>query len=258
MSKCKTVSVTNQKGGVGKTTTAINLAAGLSRKLKNVLLIDMDGQANATQGLGLDKKDKSGESLYEVLVGDTEPRDIIKPTKIKFLDIIPASVHLNGAKVELVSVEQREFRLKNALNKIKDSYDYIIIDSPPSLDLLTINALTASDSTIIPIQCEYYALEGLGQLINTLSRVKRGLNPELEIEGVVLTMYDRRTNLSFQVKENIKSHFKGAVYDTVIPRNVRLAEAPSFGKTIFQYDSSSSGAYAYENLAEEFLRINNN
>ncbi|MBN2407008.1 MAG: ParA family protein [Elusimicrobia bacterium] len=252
---CKVITVTNQKGGVGKTTTAINLAAGLSRMVKNVLLVDMDGQANATQGLGVDRKSIK-KSIYEVIMEETEPGSVILPTGSEFLDIIPASVNLNGAKVELVSIEDREYRLKKALQCIKDLYDFIIIDSPPSLDLLTVNALTASDSAIIPIQCEYYALEGLGQLINTLSRIKRGLNPTLDIEGVVLTMYDSRTNLSFQVMENIKKHFKGAVYKTVIPRNVRLAEAPSFGKTIFQYDTSSSGMKAYSDLAAEFLGAN--
>ncbi|MFC2048917.1 ParA family protein, partial [Elusimicrobiota bacterium] len=193
--KCKIVTVTNQKGGVGKTTTAINLAAGLSEKMLNVLLIDLDSQANATQGLGIDKN-KVSKSIYEVIMGEIEPELAVHSTANVFLDIIPSSVSLNGAKVELVNMSEREYRLKNVLEYLKSSYDYIIIDSPPSLDLLTINSLVASDSAIIPIQCEYYALEGLGQLMNTLARVKKGLNPHLEVEGVVLTMYDSRTNLS--------------------------------------------------------------
>lgn len=253
--KSKIITITNQKGGVGKTTTAINMAAGLARMFLNVLLVDMDGQANATQGLGFNKSEIKG-STYEVIMGEIEACKVIRPTSSEFLDIIPGSLNLNGAKVELVNQAQREYKLKNYLSILKNKYDYIILDSPPSLDLLTINALTASDSAIIPIQCEYYALEGLGQLINTLSRVKKGLNPTLEIDGVLLTMYDTRTNLSFQVMENVKNHFKGAVYETVIPRNVSLAEAPSFGKTIFQYAPNSSGTKAYEELTREFLNSN--
>ncbi len=253
--KCKIITVTNQKGGVGKTTTAINLAAGLSKLLYEVLLVDMDGQANSTQGLGIDKKKFAG-SIYEVLMGEIEPIKAVKNTYREFLDLIPSHINLNGAKVELVNLEEREYKLKNALNTLKNRYNYIIIDSPPSLDLLAINSLTASDSALIPIQCEYYALEGLGQLITTLSKVKNGLNRNLEIEGVLLTMHDKRTNLSFQVIDEIKKHFKGAVYNTIIPRNVRLAEAPSFGKTIFEYAPMSSGALAYEELVKEFLAEN--
>jgi len=251
----KVIAVTNQKGGVGKTTTAINLAAGISRLFQDVLLVDMDGQANATQGFGFGKEEFS-ESVYDVLMGEVSPIDAIRRTKYDLLDIMPAHINLNGAKVELVSVEEREFRLKNALDQLRKIYKFIIIDSPPSLDLLTVNALTASDSAVIPIQCEYYALEGLGQLVSTLSKVKKGLNRTLEIEGVLLTMHDKRTNLSFQVIDEIKKHFKGAVYNTIIPRNVRLAEAPSFGKSIFDYDPYSSGAYAYESFAKEFLKEN--
>ena len=253
--KCKVISIINQKGGVGKTTTAVNLAAGLAILLQDVLLIDMDGQANATQGLGFGK-DAFSESVYEVLMGGIEPEKAVKSTSYGFLDLMPAHINLNGAKVELVNLPEREYRLKNALVKLKSNYKYIIIDSPPSLDLLTINALAASNSTIIPIQCEYYALEGLGQLMTTLSKVKKGLNKTLEIEGVLLTMHDKRINLSFQVMDEIKKHFKQAVYKTVIPRNVRLAEAPSFGKPIFDYDPSSYGAIAYKDLAQEFLNEN--
>jgi len=253
--RCKRVAITNQKGGVGKTTTAISLSAGLSKHNRNVLLVDMDGQGNATQGLGYDKNSVE-TSIYDVIVNDIDPAEVIKPTHHEFLDILPASVHLNGAKVELVNMIDREYRLKDALEKVRGSYDFIIIDSPPSLDLLTVNALTASDSAIIPIQCEYYALEGLGQLVNTLSRVKKGLNPTLEIEGVLLTMHDRRINLSFEVVDEVKKHFKGSVYDVMIPRNVRLAEAPSFGKSIFSYDGNSNGARAYDELVREFLSAN--
>lgn len=253
---CKVISVTNQKGGVGKTTTSINLAAGLARNFQNILLIDMDGQANATQGLGFNKKEIK-KSIYEVLIHDIKIGESIAKTNIDFLDLIPANMNLNGAKIELVDVEDRENRLNNAINSLRDSYDYIFIDSPPSLDLLTINALTASDSTIIPIQCEYYALEGLGQLLNTLSKVKKSLNTTLEIEGVLLTMHDRRLNLSFEVINEVKKHFKGSVYETVIPRNVRLAEAPSFGKSIFDYSPESTGAKAFDALSKEVIKANN-
>lgn len=253
--KCKILSITNQKGGVGKTTTAINLAAGLARVSQDVLLVDMDGQANATQGLGINTKEVK-KSIYEVIMGEVSAREAVTNTNDDLLDIIPASINLNGAKVELVNVSNREFKLKDALEELKNNYKFIIIDSPPSLDLLTVNALTASDSTLIPIQCEYYALEGLGQLLNTLSKIKRSLNTTLEIEGVLLTMHDCRTNLSFDVINEVKKHFKGTVYDTIIPRNVRLAEAPSFSKSIFDYAPYSSGAMAFEDLSKEFLNSN--
>ena len=255
MKKCKVISVTNQKGGVGKTTTAINLAAGIASCFQNVLLIDMDSQANATQGLGYSKKD-ARLSIYNVIMGEVPIKEAILQTSCDFLDIIPSSPHLNGAKVELVNLENREYRLKEALDQIKSAYNYIIIDSPPSLDLLTLNALTASDSTLIPIQCEYYALEGLGQLMNTLSKVKKNLNRTLEIEGVLLTMHDKRTSLSFSVIDEVKKHFKSSVYKTIIPRNVRLAEAPSFGKPIFDYAPESSGAMAFTDFSREFLFSN--
>ncbi|MFC2092094.1 ParA family protein [Elusimicrobiota bacterium] len=251
----KIISVTNQKGGVGKTTTAINLAVGLSRMFKNVLLVDLDGQANATQGLGFDKKAVT-KSVYDALMGDEEVVNIIRSTKYELMDLLPSNINLNGAKVELINFPEREYRLKKILKKISGNYDFLIIDSPPSLDLLTINALAASDSALIPIQCEYYALEGLGQLLNTLSKVKKGLNSTLEIEGVLLTMHDKRTRLSFDVINEVKKHFKGSVYKTIIPRNVRLAEAPSFGKSIFDYAPFSNGAIAFDNLSAEFLELN--
>lgn len=255
--KTRVITVINQKGGVGKTTTALNLAAGLAENLLDVLLVDLDGQSNATQGLGLSKK-TDRPSVYEVLMGDVSPHEAVLPTSHDLLDILPAHINLNGAKVELVSMPEREYRLKKSLELLKKEYSFIIIDSPPSLDLLTVNALTASNSALIPIQCEYYALEGLGHLITTLQKVRKGLNRDLDIEGVLLTMHDRRTSLSFQVMEEVKKHFKSTVYDTFIPRNVRLAEAPSFGKTIFEYDPFSSGALAYESLVREVIDKNDN
>ncbi|MGM0567946.1 MAG: ParA family protein [Elusimicrobiota bacterium] len=254
--KAKIVTVANQKGGVGKTTTAINLAAGIAERLQDVLLVDIDGQSNASASLGLERK-SFYPTIYESIMRKESPEKAVAPTGREFFDLMPSSEDLNGAKVELVGESSREFRLKEVLETFKESYRYIIIDAPPSLDLLTINALVASDSAIIPIQCEYYALEGLSQLVSTFSRIKKNLNRSLEIEGVLLTMHDRRTSLSYQVMDNIKKHFKGAVYRTVIPRNVRLAEAPSFGKSIFEYDRSSAGSKAYRSLADEFLKENN-
>ncbi len=251
----KVITVINQKGGVGKTTTAVNLAAGLAGAFYDVLLVDLDGQSNATQGLGCGKNSVS-RSVYEVLMGESSPSEALISTGVDLLDLLPAHINLNGAKVELVGMEGREYRLRTALEEIRERYNFIIIDSPPSLDLLTINALAASGSAVIPIQCEYYALEGLGQLITTLQKVKRGLNSSLGIEGVLMTMHDKRTSLSYQVMDEIRKHFRGAVYETYIPRNVRLAEAPSFGKTIFEHAPLSSGALAYERLVEEFLERN--
>ena len=252
---CKVISITNQKGGVGKTTTAINLASGLAEMFQDVLLIDIDSQANATQGLGFNKKSVTC-SIYEVIMGEIKVNKGVRSTNNGLLDIIPANVNLNGAKIELIDLDNREFRLKNVIEELKGSYKYIIIDSPPSLDLLTVNALTASDSTLVPIQCEYYALEGLGQLLNTLSKIRKNLNTVLEIEGILLTMHDKRTNLSFDVIDEVKKYFKGTVSDTIIPRNIRLAEAPSFGESIFEYAPYSSGAKAYRDLAKEFLDSN--
>jgi len=249
----KAIAIFNQKGGVGKTTTNINLAACLSLMDKKVLILDIDPQGNTTSGMGISKKGLRN-TMYEILVDDKlDPRKAIIHTNIKNLDIIPASVQLAGAEIELVQLEGREKRLKKALNKIKDDYDYVFIDCPPSLGLLTINSLTAVDSVLIPIQCEFYALEGVSQLMSTIELVKKNLNPDLEIQGVILSMFDGRTNLSIQVVEEVKKYFREKVYSTVIPRNVRLAEAPSFGMPITEYDPRSKGAEAYRDFAEEFL-----
>ena len=256
----KAIAIFNQKGGVGKTTTNINLAACLALKGKKILILDIDPQGNTTSGMGISKKGLV-RTMYEVLLSDKiEPSDAIIPTRVKNLDIIPASVQLAGAEIELVQLEGREKRLKKALDKIKSKYDYIFIDCPPSLGLLTINSLTAVDSVLIPIQCEFYALEGVSQLMSTIDLVKRNMNPKLEIQGVILSMFDGRTNLSIQVVEEVKKYFKEKVYTTVIPRNVRLAEAPSYGMPIMEYDPKSKGAEAYSEFAEEFLgwRVNFN
>ena len=251
----KAIAIFNQKGGVGKTTTNINLAACLALKEKKILILDIDPQGNTTSGMGISKKGLE-KTMYEVLITDKlEPQDAIIPTNIKNLDIIPASVQLAGAEIELIQLEGREKRLKKALDKIKANYDYIFVDCPPSLGLLTINSLTAVDSVLIPIQCEFYALEGVSQLMSTIDLVKKNLNPNLEIQGVILSMFDGRTNLSIQVVEEVKKHFKEKVYTTVIPRNIRLAEAPSFGMPISEYDPKSKGAEAYYDFAEEFLEL---
>jgi chromosome partitioning protein len=242
----------NQKGGVGKTTTAVNIAAYLATFGKKTLLIDSDAQGNATSGLGVDKDNVTG-CLYDVIINGEDFTSIIKPTTIAGLDIAPATPKLSGADVELIEFESRELKLKSALKNIRHKYDYIIIDCPPSLSLLTVNALTAADQVIIPIQCEYFALEGLSQLVKTIELVRRSLNPDLKICGILLTMYDSRTLLSEQVVDETRKHFGNKVFKTVIPRNVRLAESPSFGQPIIFYDPSSNGALAYENLSREIL-----
>lgn len=242
----------NQKGGVGKTTTAVNLASYLATFGKKILLVDSDPQGNASSGLGVDRNEISA-CMYDVIINGVELASIIKPTSISGLDIAPATPRLAGAEVELTEMEGRESRLKNALMSVRTNYDYLLIDCPPSLSLLTVNALTASDQVIIPIQCEYYALEGLSQLVKTIELIKKSLNPDLRICGILLTMYDSRTLLSEQVVEETRQHFGGKVFKTIIPRNIRLAEAPSFGQSIVFYDPSSSGAVAYENLSREIL-----
>lgn len=251
----KRIAIFNQKGGVGKTTTNINLAACLAMKGKKVLVLDIDPQGNTTSGLGISKRELEN-TVYNVLVDeDYDIKDAIIKTDVKGLDLIPASVDLAGAEVELVQIEGREKALKQGLDKIKDDYDYIFIDCPPSLGLLTINSLAAVDSVLIPIQCEFYALEGVSQLVSTIELVKKSLNPSLEIQGVILSMFDGRTNLSAQVVQEVKKYFGNKVYATVIPRNVRLAEAPSYGLPITEYDPKSKGAEAYMDFAEEFLEM---
>ncbi|MCI8485624.1 MAG: ParA family protein [Clostridia bacterium] len=250
----KIISIANQKGGVGKTTTSVSLSAILAKKGKKILMIDMDPQGNGTSGLGIDKNVKF--SVYDVIIDEVEIENTIQKTEIDNLDVCPSNINLAGAEVELVDMEEREKRLKDKLDKIKDKYDYIIIDCPPSLGLVTLNAFTASDSVLIPVQCEYYALEGLGQLINTINLVKKHLNKGLYIEGALLTMYDARTNLSNQVVKEVKRYFEDKVYKVVIPRNIKLSEAPSYGMPITLYDKRSKGAKCYERLAKEFLKIN--
>ncbi|MGI6697812.1 MAG: ParA family protein [Clostridiales bacterium] len=248
----KVIAVFNQKGGVGKTTTNVNLSACIAVRGKKVLVVDIDPQGNTTSGLGIDKKELK-KTIYDVLIGTAKAEEVITQTAVENLSIIPSSVQLAGAEIELTGFEEREKMLKKALEGIKDEYQYVFIDCPPSLGLLTINALAAADSVLIPIQCEYYALEGVGQLMNTIWLVQRGLNPDLKVEGVVLSMFDGRTNLSIQVVDEVKRYFKGMVYTTIIPRNVRLAEAPSYGVPILMYDPKSKGAEAYEELADEFI-----
>lgn len=250
----KIISVANQKGGVGKTTTSITLSSMLAQKNKKVLLIDADPQGNATSGLGVEKNIE--KSVYDLLVEETTVNEIVKETNIKNLKVCPSNINLAGAEVELVSMMSREQRLKEKIEEVRGEYDYIIIDCPPSLGLITLNAFTASNSVLIPIQCEYYALEGLGQLINTINLVKKHLNKSLEVEGALLTMYDIRTNLSNQVVNEVKKYFGDKVYKTVIPRNVKLSEAPSYGMPITLYDSKSKGAKSYDKFVKEFLKSN--
>lgn len=251
----KIIAIANQKGGVGKTTTAINLSACLAEKKKKVLTLDMDPQGNASSGLGFEKNNLK-RTIYDVLVEECSIQDAICKTNFKNLDVLPSNVNLSGAEIELIEVEKKEFILKNKLSEVKDNYDYILIDCPPSLNMLTVNAMTAADSILVPIQCEYYALEGLSQLLHTVELVKKALNPSLEMEGVVFTMYDSRTNLSMQVVENVRNNLKQNVFKTIIPRNVRLAEAPSFGMPITEYDPRSTGADSYRMLANEIIKKN--
>ena len=246
----KIIAIANQKGGVGKTTTAINLASSLGIAEKKVLHVDVDPQANATSGLGMRDQELS---TYEIVLSDTKVDKVLTKTNVPFLSLIPSHIRLVGAEIELVEMPNREYLLRKVLHQIKDDYDYIFIDCPPSLGLLTLNALTAADSVLIPIQCEYYALEGLSQLLNTIHLVQKNLNKNLSIEGVLLTMYDNRLNLCNQVAAEVREYFKDKVYKTVINRNVRLGEAPSFGKPIIMYDATSTGTQNYISLAEEFL-----
>jgi chromosome partitioning protein len=248
----RTICIANQKGGVAKTTTAINLSACLAVSGRRVLLVDTDPQGNATSGLGVDR-DKLEASVYDLLLGEVETEQVIIKSLMENLDLIPANISLAGAEIEMVGMDNRECRLREALKTIKNNYDYIFIDCPPSLGLLTINALTAADRVLIPIQCEYYALEGVGQLLQTINLVQRRLNPKLELEGVLLTMFDARTNLAIQVVDEVKGYFGNKVFSTIIPRNVRLSEAPSHGKPVIDYDPRSKGAILYQELAQEVI-----
>jgi len=248
----KIMSISNQKGGVGKTTTAINLSAFLALENKKVLLIDIDPQGNASSGIGVERS-KIEKNIYDSLINQIPIQDVMVPSQIKNLDVLPSTLQLAGAEVELVNYISRENRLKQLIRPIKEKYDYIIIDTPPSLGLLTLNALNAADSVIIPVQCEYYALEGIGQLLNTITLVKENLNPNLSIEGILLTMYDQRNNLSKEVAEEVNKHFQGSIFQSIIPRNVRLSEAPSYGQPIAIYEAKSRGAQAYQKLAQEVI-----
>ena len=251
----KVIAIANQKGGVGKTTSAVNLTASLGRKGKKMLLIDIDPQGNASSGLGVNKRDIQ-LSTYDILIADAKAEDVLQRTSFENIDLLPASMDLAAAEIELVEAENRVMKLKQALAPIKEQYDYILIDCPPSLGLITLNALNCCDTLLIPIQCEYYALEGLSQLMGTVRQVKRLYNPQIEIEGVLLTMFDGRLNLTLQVVAEVKKFFPKKVYRTVIPRNVRLSEAPSFGQPVLYYDRTSRGSKAYEDLADEFLENN--
>ena len=248
----RTIAVANQKGGVGKTTTAVNLSACLAEKGRRVLVVDIDPQGNTTSGLGLDKNSLE-LTTYDLLLGECEAPDCTENTPVEGLFIIPSNIDLSGAEIELISMERNSFLLREALNSVKDDYDFIIIDCPPSLSLLTVNAMCAADTVLVPIQCEYYALEGLTQLMHTIDLFRERLNPSLEIEGIVFTMYDARTNLSAQVVENVKENLDKKIYNTIIPRNIRLAEAPSYSLPIILYDPRSAGANAYRLLAEEVI-----
>ena len=248
----KIIAVANQKGGVGKTTSTINLSAALAQKGMKVLVADCDPQGNATSGLGIDKSEVEN-SIYELIIGDCELDESICKSAVDNLDVIPSNVNLAGAEIELIGMNDKEFILKNKLGELKDKYDCIMIDCPPSLNILTVNALAAADTVLVPIQCEFYALEGLSQLIHTIDLVKARLNPKLTIDGIVFTMYDSRTNLSIQVVENVKNNLNQNIYKTMIPRNVRLAEAPSYGLPICMYDPKSAGAEAYNKLSDEIL-----
>lgn len=246
------IAIANQKGGVGKTTTSINLTAALAEKGKKVLVIDIDPQGNTTSGFGIDKNELDN-TVYELILGECTINDCVIKEVLPNVSVLPSNVNLAAAEIELIGVDKKEFILKNEVDWIKDKYDYILIDCPPSLSMLTVNAMTTAGSVLVPIQCEYYALEGLSQLIHTVNLVKERLNPDLEMEGVVFTMYDSRTNLSMQVVENVKSHLNQNIYNTLIPRNIRLAEAPSYGIPITKYDSKSAGAEAYRQLANEVI-----
>lgn len=249
------IGIANQKGGVGKTTTAVNLSASIAVAEKRVLLIDFDPQGNTTSGVGL-SKNGSKDSIYQAIIQHKGLKEVIKDTEISFLKTVPSTIDLIGAEMELIDDPDREMRLKDALKDVADDYDYIFIDCPPSLSLLTVNALTAAHSVLIPMQCEYYALEGLSQLMKTINLIKKNLNPHLEIEGILLTMFDPRNNLAHQVAEEVKTHFASKVFKTIIPRNVRLSESPSFGKPVMLYDITSKGALSYMELAKEILLKN--
>jgi chromosome partitioning protein len=251
----RVIAIANQKGGVGKTTTAINLAASLAILEHRTLLIDADPQANATSGIGFDPRNIK-TSIYECIINEVEPKDIILSTDTPNLDLIPAHIDLVGAEIEMINLPNREMMMRQAISKIKDQYEFIIIDCSPSLGLITVNSLTAADSVIVPVQCEYFALEGLGKLLNTIKIVQSRLNPDLEIEGILLTMYDSRLRLSNQVVDEVKTHFQQMVFDTIIQRNIRLGEAPSFGLSVLMHDANSSGAINYLNLAREILQKN--